>query len=183
MLAHVDDAEEATHAPVVSVSLGCDGIFLLGGPTRDSSESPVLPILLRSGDVLLLGGRARLCYHAMARVFPRTAPAHLFPTHAPTIAAQRHVASAATPAAGHADNAPRGGRTAAAAQRDCAGVRSDLPAMAPAAARARLLLGGDGEAADAEGTGLGDGWPELTAEEREWIAIHRINLNIRQVKP
>ncbi|KAJ1623014.1 2OG-Fe(II) oxygenase superfamily-domain-containing protein [Pavlovales sp. CCMP2436] len=58
MLAHVDDAEEALDAPVVSISLGCDGLFLLGGETRE--QTPVLPILLRSGDALLLGGRARL---------------------------------------------------------------------------------------------------------------------------
>lgn len=88
MLAHVDDAEPARSAPVVSLSLGCDAIFLLGGPERESG--PILPILLRSGDALLLGGRARLCYHALARVYPHTAPAHLLLATPPPSSSAAH---------------------------------------------------------------------------------------------
>lgn len=40
--------------------LGHAGIFLLGGTTR---QTPPIPIVLRSGDVLVMAGRGRKCYH------------------------------------------------------------------------------------------------------------------------
>jgi alkylated DNA repair protein alkB family protein 1 len=40
--------------------LGHAGVFLLGGITR---QTPPLPIILRSGDVLVMAGRGRKCYH------------------------------------------------------------------------------------------------------------------------
>ena len=66
---HCDDLEFALDKPVVSFSVGLSGVFLLGGGTS-SQDSPVLPILVRSGDVMILGGDARLRYHGMARVLP-----------------------------------------------------------------------------------------------------------------
>lgn len=41
-------------------SLGCKAIFLLGGKSR---EDPPLAMFLRSGDVVLMAGEARECYH------------------------------------------------------------------------------------------------------------------------
>ncbi|KAF5837894.1 hypothetical protein DUNSADRAFT_3727 [Dunaliella salina] len=46
--------------PIVAASLGCDAVFLMGGPTRDTAPTP---LLLRSGDVVVLGGSARNCFH------------------------------------------------------------------------------------------------------------------------
>lgn len=65
---HRDDLEEAIDKPVVSLSTGLSAIFLLGGKTKD--DEPVLPILIRAGDVMCLGGESRLNYHSMARVLP-----------------------------------------------------------------------------------------------------------------
>ena len=65
---HRDDLELDFTKPVVSLSLGLPGVFLLGGKTKDCS--PVVPILIRPGDVILLAGDSRLCYHGMARVVP-----------------------------------------------------------------------------------------------------------------
>ncbi len=77
---HRDDLEHenAMNKPIVSVSLGLPGIFILGGPTKDENEDdasphPVRAILLRPGDVLIMGGASRLNYHAMARVLPKEA--------------------------------------------------------------------------------------------------------------
>ena len=42
--------------------LGCAAIFLIGGPTRDTEP---IPILLRSGDVLIMSGPCRRAYHGM----------------------------------------------------------------------------------------------------------------------
>jgi len=65
---HRDDSEYAVDKPIVSFSAGRPAVFLLGGPTRD--DMPIVPILVRPGDVMLMGGETRLNYHAMARLLP-----------------------------------------------------------------------------------------------------------------
>lgn len=66
---HVDRDEEDFSAPVVSVSLGDDAWFRIGGRgRRDPSER----VLLRSGDVAVMGGAARLSYHGIDRIVPGT---------------------------------------------------------------------------------------------------------------
>lgn len=58
-----------------SISLGNAAIFLIGGPTRDVAP---IPILLRSGDVLVMSGPAcRRAYHGVPRILEGTLPAHL----------------------------------------------------------------------------------------------------------
>ncbi|GAX25048.1 alkylated DNA repair protein alkB homolog 1 [Fistulifera solaris] len=64
---HRDDGELAVDKPIVSVSMGRPAVFLLGGATKD--DVPV-PILVRAGDVMILGGASRLNYHSMARLLP-----------------------------------------------------------------------------------------------------------------
>ena len=66
---HVDADEEDNRAPVVSISLGDDAWFRVGGLTR---KDPTERILLRSGDVVVLGGEARLAYHGIDRIIPGT---------------------------------------------------------------------------------------------------------------
>lgn len=62
---HQDLDETALEAPVLSISLGDEAIFRVGGPTR---KEPTSSIILASGDVLLLGGPARLCRHGIDRI-------------------------------------------------------------------------------------------------------------------
>jgi DNA oxidative demethylase len=69
MGSHVDRDEGDFTAPVVSVSLGDDAVFHVGGLARTDPKSRVT---LRSGDVLLFGGPARLCHHGIDRVLPGT---------------------------------------------------------------------------------------------------------------
>ncbi len=66
---HVDADEADTAAPVLSVSLGCDAIFHVGGTKR---ADPKVKLRLRSGDVVILGGAARLAYHGLDRIVPGT---------------------------------------------------------------------------------------------------------------
>ncbi|PON32661.1 Alkylated DNA repair protein AlkB [Trema orientale] len=63
---HLDDMEKDWSKPIVSMSLGCKAIFLLGGKSR---EDPPLAMFLRSGDVVLMAGEARECYHGVPRIF------------------------------------------------------------------------------------------------------------------
>jgi alkylated DNA repair protein (DNA oxidative demethylase) len=62
---HQDKDEAATDAPVLSVSLGDDALFRIGGTARKGATKS---FWLHSGDVLMFGGPARLAYHGIDRV-------------------------------------------------------------------------------------------------------------------
>ena len=66
---HQDRDEEDFSAPVLSVSLGDDARFKLGGSKR---SDPAASFLLRSGDVMLLEAETRLAFHGIDRLFPGT---------------------------------------------------------------------------------------------------------------
>jgi alkylated DNA repair protein (DNA oxidative demethylase) len=66
---HVDRDEEEFSAPVVSISLGDDAWFRVGGLKR---RDPTERILLKSGDVVVMGGEARLIHHGIDRIVPGT---------------------------------------------------------------------------------------------------------------
>lgn len=66
---HRDEDEQDRSAPVVSVSLGDDAVFHVGGLKR---SDPKTRMTLRSGDVVVLGGKARLAYHGIDRILPGT---------------------------------------------------------------------------------------------------------------
>lgn len=68
---HQDRDEEALEAPVVSVSLGDDALFRIGGRTR---KGPTRSVKLSSGDVLTFGGPARLAFHGIDRVIAGSSP-------------------------------------------------------------------------------------------------------------
>ena len=61
-----DEGEEGFAAPVVSVSLGDPARFRIGGTERKGSTDS---LRLNSGDVLVMGGAARLAYHGIDRVY------------------------------------------------------------------------------------------------------------------
>lgn len=62
---HQDRDEEDFSYPVVSVSLGDDGLFRIGNTTRGGKTES---IWLSSGDVVVMGGPARLTYHGVDRI-------------------------------------------------------------------------------------------------------------------
>lgn len=66
---HQDRDEADFRWPVLSVSLGDDARFRIGSSTRGS---PTESFWLHSGDVLVLGDEARLAYHGIDRIAPRT---------------------------------------------------------------------------------------------------------------
>ena len=67
------DAAELINAPLISVSLGNDAIFLI---SNDDNIKP-LPLWLRSGDVLIMAKQARFALHCVARVCQNTCPLQL----------------------------------------------------------------------------------------------------------
>jgi DNA alkylation damage repair protein AlkB len=73
------DEQPATIAagiPIVSVSLGDTARFVVGGLTR---KEPMRPLMLRSGDILVMGGLSRLRFHGVTRIQPGTAPPGMGP--------------------------------------------------------------------------------------------------------
>jgi DNA alkylation damage repair protein AlkB len=67
-------ASIAAGVPVVSISAGDTARFLFGGLRR---RDPVDTLLLQSGDAFVFGGAARLRYHGVTRIIPRSAPPEL----------------------------------------------------------------------------------------------------------
>jgi alkylated DNA repair protein (DNA oxidative demethylase) len=66
---HQDRDEADLSAPVLSISLGNTCLFRIGGLARaDRTRS----LKLESGDVFLLGGEGRLCFHGVDRIYPGT---------------------------------------------------------------------------------------------------------------
>ncbi|RST88113.1 alpha-ketoglutarate-dependent dioxygenase AlkB [Aquibium carbonis] len=66
---HQDRDEEDLSAPVVSISLGDACLFRVGEATRGGRTTS---IRLESGDVVILGGEGRLCFHGVDRIYPST---------------------------------------------------------------------------------------------------------------
>ena len=66
---HVDRDEYELRAPVVSVSLGDDAMFRIGGTTRGGRTAG---LRLLSGDVVVMAGEARRCHHGVSRIYSGT---------------------------------------------------------------------------------------------------------------
>jgi len=62
---HQDRDEANFDWPVVSISLGDDALFRVGGTERGGKTES---IWLKSGDVAVMGGAARLNYHGIDRI-------------------------------------------------------------------------------------------------------------------
>lgn len=62
---HQDRDEADFYHPVVSVSLGDDGLFRMGNVERGGRTES---IWLQSGDVVVMGGEARLRHHGVDRI-------------------------------------------------------------------------------------------------------------------
>ena len=69
---HTDTPKFFQNLLFSSPSFGQDAIFLLGGPTKATKPTP---ILLRSGDICVMSGPARLAYHAVPRILRPAEPA------------------------------------------------------------------------------------------------------------
>ena len=63
---HIDSDELAVNAPVISISLGDPAMFRIGGPKR---SGPTHRIKLMSGDVVIMGGASRQCYHSVSKIY------------------------------------------------------------------------------------------------------------------
>ncbi|KAJ3129532.1 hypothetical protein HK098_001008 [Nowakowskiella sp. JEL0407] len=74
LMAHQDRSEVNFEAPLVSFSFGNSCVFLMGTETRD--DAPI-PIILRSGDCLIMSGACRRGFHGVPRIIENTFPEYL----------------------------------------------------------------------------------------------------------
>ena len=76
------DVSEDCDRGLVSLSLGCDGLFIIGIPDEgDGAESSVKHIVLRlrSGDAVYMSGASRFAWHGVPQVIGGTCPDWLRP--------------------------------------------------------------------------------------------------------
>lgn len=66
------DKDEASLAPVVSLSIGDTCLFRFGN--TENRARPYQDVELLSGDLFVFGGASRLAYHGIPKVYPGTAP-------------------------------------------------------------------------------------------------------------
>jgi DNA oxidative demethylase len=66
------DGEEPSAAPVVTISLGDTAVFRFAGVDRRTG--PFTDVELRSGDLLVFGGRNRRIFHGVPKVLPHSGP-------------------------------------------------------------------------------------------------------------
>lgn len=79
------DVSEFTDKGLVSLSLGCDGLFMVApnGCDMDNfgskadTEKEFLLLKLRSGDGMYMMDQARFAWHGVPKVLPGTCPDHL----------------------------------------------------------------------------------------------------------
>lgn len=66
---HQDRDEADFDAPVLSISLGDDCLFRIGGTKRGGKT---MSLRLISGDIIVLGGASRLAFHGVDRIYQGT---------------------------------------------------------------------------------------------------------------
>ena len=66
---HQDTTEENKNAPIISISLGDSGIFILGGLMRTDETKQYI---VQSGDIIVMGGESRNFFHAFKGTVPNT---------------------------------------------------------------------------------------------------------------
>ncbi|KAI7897704.1 uncharacterized protein BX663DRAFT_490633 [Cokeromyces recurvatus] len=74
LMGHVDRSELNMEAPLVSLSLGHSCIYLIGGLTRDTVP---IPLLLRSGDIVVMTEPCRKAFHGVPLIIEDTLPDYL----------------------------------------------------------------------------------------------------------
>ncbi|TVY20802.1 Alpha-ketoglutarate-dependent dioxygenase abh1 [Lachnellula arida] len=71
------DVSEAVDRGLVSISLGCSALFVIGLRDKTSGELHHETILLRSGDVLYMDGESRYAWHGVPKILQGTCPGYL----------------------------------------------------------------------------------------------------------
>lgn len=66
---HQDNSEKNLKPAIISISLGDDAVFLIGGTKRSDATQE---ILLKSGDIIIMNGKSRLLFHGVKKIITGT---------------------------------------------------------------------------------------------------------------
>lgn len=73
---HRDVAEHCATG-LVSISLGCDAIFVIGRVDEQTGEEKVVAMRLRSGSAVYMSGESRFAWHGVPQILAGTCPEYL----------------------------------------------------------------------------------------------------------
>lgn len=68
---HQDRDEKDLTQPIVTVCLGDDAVFMVGGFVRSDKA---VPFIVSSGDVIVMGGKSRMRFHGIRKIYLGTSP-------------------------------------------------------------------------------------------------------------
>lgn len=68
------DVSEESHNDLISISLGCDGVFMVALENPDLETISCVILRLHSGDVVCMGSAARFAWHGLPQIIPFTCP-------------------------------------------------------------------------------------------------------------
>jgi len=68
---HQDKDEKDFTQPIITVCLGDAADFMIGGFARGDKS---FPVVVHSGDVMIMGGESRLRFHGIRKIYPGTSP-------------------------------------------------------------------------------------------------------------
>ena len=71
------DVSERSDAGLVSISIGCDAIFVAGLQDSSNQEVKHIAVRLRSGDAVYMSGPSRFAWHGVPRVLADSCPSWL----------------------------------------------------------------------------------------------------------
>ena len=71
------DVSEESDKELLSVSLGCDGVFVIGLEDENCQNTTSLVIRLHSGDAVIMGGLSRFAWHGVPKIVSDTCPDYL----------------------------------------------------------------------------------------------------------
>ncbi|KXT07474.1 hypothetical protein AC578_529 [Pseudocercospora eumusae] len=68
------DVSEECDQPLVSISIGCDAVFIAGLDSEDSMDAKLCCVRLRSGDAVLMKAASRYAWHGVPKVIEGSCP-------------------------------------------------------------------------------------------------------------
>ena len=71
------DVSEVSDNALVSISFGCDGIFIVGFDSEEGEEPKWAVLRLHSGDAVVMSGTARFAWHGVPQVIRNSCPTSL----------------------------------------------------------------------------------------------------------
>ncbi|KAH7119678.1 alkylated DNA repair protein AlkB [Dendryphion nanum] len=71
------DVAEFCDTGLISISLGCDAIFIIGTQSSTSDEEKVLALRLRSGSAVYMSLQSRFAWHGVPQIVANTCPDYL----------------------------------------------------------------------------------------------------------